>query len=332
MPVFSVILATRDRPGLFAEALRSVLAQGVRDLEILVVDDGSTEENRRACEPVLEEAGAALGDRLRVLRLPRRPRGHGQAYALNTGAAAAAGTYLCFLDDDDAWTDPGHLARAAAALGAEPGTDLYMANQVAYRGEVAEPGPAWIGGLADLARSRGIAPRADGSFRVGVAELMALTGFCHVNALIVRRAFYEDAGGMDEGIRWECDRDLFLRLVDRAGTILHHPAVVARHNIPDPAKAASMTTSLGMLDRWLYQLRVLDKASLLAGHPAIRAHARLHKGWTLKRIAETLAAEGRWDAAAAYARQALGAAPTLKWLGYALYCQARAAAGGAPRR
>lgn len=326
MTRFSVILATRDRPDLFAAALASVLAQDHPAVEIVVVDDGSTEAHRARYQPVLAEAQAARGEAFRVIALPRRPRGHGQSYALNTGVAAASGTHVAFLDDDDAWTDTGHLARAARAIEAAGGADLYMANQAAFRGETREPGPVWVEELAGLAARRGLVPDAGGVFRVGVSELMALSGFCHVNALIVRRGLYEEAGGMDEGIRWECDRDLFLRLIDRAGTILHHPATVSRHNIPDPVKGSSMTTSLGMLDRWLYQLRVLDKAALFARHPAIRAHGRLHKGYALKRIAEALHEAGERQAAFFYAREALGAGPTLKWLGFTAYCGMRALA------
>jgi glycosyltransferase involved in cell wall biosynthesis len=331
MPNFSVILATRDRPALFAEALHSVLAQADADFEVVVVNDGSAPAHRAAYEATLAAAAAALPGRVQAHWLVHRPRGHGQSYALNYGVAQASGDYVCFLDDDDSWTDPGHLARAARAIGA--GADLYMANQAAFRGTVQEAGPVWIEGLAPLLAARGLAPAADGSFEVGVEALMALTGFCHLNALTVRRAFYEEIGGMDEGVRWECDRDLFLRLIDRAQRMLHHPAVVARHNIPDPAKGASMTTSLAAYDRWLFQLRVLDKASLFARHGLIRAHARQHKAYALKRIAEALRAQGDWVAAANYARQALGAGPTLKWAAFTAYCTARALlAGGAAGR
>lgn len=326
MPLFSVILATRDRPALFAEALRSVLDQDWPDFEIVVVNDGSRAENRRAYEEVLTAAEPRLaGRRLGVHGLVHRPRGHGQSYALNFGAAQAVGDYLCFLDDDDAWTDSGHITRAARALREACGAataDLYMTNQVAYRGETQVSGPIWIEGLTDALTRRGVEPRGEaGALPVAVEDLVGLSGFCHLNTLIVRRALYEAVGGMDEAIRWECDRDLFLRLIDRAGgAMLHHPAVVSRHNIPDPAKASSMTTSLAVLERWLYQLRVLDKAALFARHPAIRAHARQHKGYALKRIAEERAAAGQWAAAAFSAREALGAGPTLKWAAFAAYC------------
>lgn len=323
MPFFSVILATRDRPGPFAEALDSVLAQDFRDVEVIVVDDGSAEAHRAGYEAALARAEATLGERFRLCRLPRRPRGHGPAFGRNRGAACATGRYLCFLDDDDLWTDPGHLGRAAAALAA--GADLYLGNQRAWRGGAPDGAAHWLEGLAASLSARGLAPGEGGAFAVPVEALMALETFAHLNILIVRRALFEAAGGLDEALRWEEDRDLFLRLIDRAQGILHHPAEVARHNVPDPAQGASMTTSLAMLDRWLYQLRVLDKAALFARHPAIRAHGRAHKGHALKRIAEERHAAGDRLAAAFYAREALGARPTLKWLGFTLYLLARAA-------
>lgn len=327
---FSAILATRDRPGLFAQAMASVLEQHHSDFEVIVVDDGSAAAHRPAYDAVLAEAADRRPGRVAVHRLVHRPRGHGQSYSLNFGAAQARGDYLCFLDDDDCWTDPSHLSRAAQALAR--GGGLYMANQAAFRGELRLPGPAWVEELAGVAAARRAAPDAGGCLVVTVEDLLAISGFCHVNALIVRRGLFEAVGGMDEGIRWECDRDLFLRLVDRADadgeTLLHHPATIARHNVPDPAQGASMTTQLAMLDRWLQQLRVLDKAALRAHHSAIRAHGRLHKGYTLKRIAEERAAAGAWRSAASYARQALGASPTPRWRAFTAYCAAMAVLRG----
>src|SRR5215472_14692620 len=110
-PLFSVILATRNRAPLFTVALQSVLEQRFSEVEIIVVDDGSAEEQR----PHYEALVAAV-PRARMFTLVRRERGHGQSYALNHGAQHARGKYLCFLDDDDQWTDSGHLGRAAAVI------------------------------------------------------------------------------------------------------------------------------------------------------------------------------------------------------------------------
>jgi glycosyltransferase involved in cell wall biosynthesis len=331
MPFFSVILATRDRPALFAEALASVLAQEGADYELIVVDDGSLDAHDAAYAGALDRAGETLGERLKVRRLLRRPRGHGQSYSLNFGADEAAGDYLAFLDDDDRWTDPRHLARAAAALAARPGADLFMTNQCAFRAGEPLDEALWLAPLALALAHTGRRAGGDGVWTVAVLDLLANPGFCHVNCLIVRRALWQAVGGMDEGIRWECDRDLYLRLIDAAGSMLHHPAFVAAHNIPDPAQGASMTTALPMLDKRLHQLRVVDKAALFARHPAIRAHGRRHRAFVLKKMAQELAQGGDRRAAAAQARLALGAGPGLKWLGATAWYGLRALFGGGRR-
>lgn len=324
MPMFSIILATRDRPELFGVALDSVVAQTTSDVEVIVVNDGSGETYLPAYELALGRARAVLGDRLKHHYLVHRPNGHGQSYSLNFGVAHATGEYVGFLDDDDEWVDEGHLARAALVIAKAgetgAGADLYMANQHAYRVGVKLDGPVWLEGLEAELLAQGRQPAADGSFQVGITDLMQTNGFCHLNCFIVRRSLYDRIGGMDEGIRWECDRDVYLRLIDDSALTLHHPAVVSRHNVPDPAKATSMTTSLNQIQRRLYQLRVLDKAALFAKDPLIRAHGRLHKAHALKKIASDLAESGSWRNALYYAAQALGAGPTLKWFGFTSLC------------
>ena len=304
MPRFSVLLATRDRPGLFGEALASVLAQSCDDIEIVVVDDGSAEEHHAAYEQALAPARHRLGARLQHHRLLRRPNGHGQSYALNVAAAHATGDWLAILDDDDVWTDDAHLARAARALAREPDAEMYLAHQRAFRNGEPVPDRLWLWQLAD--RLRGTPADADGTWRVTLDQLIALDGFCHLNCLLVRRALWEAVGGMDEAIRWECDRDMVLRLIDAAGgPMLHNPAVVSRHNVPDPARTANMTTALGQVAKRLQQLRVLDKAALFARNDAIRAAGRRHRRWIVQKLADDLADAGDFPAAAHYARTAV---------------------------
>ena len=333
-PLFSVILATRDRPVLFQEALDSVLAQRFTNIEVIVVNDGSSADCAAAYQPIWDAARARLGERLQQHSLVHRPRGHGQSYSLNFGAAQAQGEYLCFLDDDDKWTDSAHLQRAADVLGAAATSgaapDLYMANQSAWIDEQTPVGTLWLGDLEAQLQATGARPGDLGQYPVDVAALMATTGFCHLNCMVVRRALFEAVGGMDEGIRWECDRDLFLKLVDAAGPMLHHPAVVSYHRAPDPRKAANMTTTLGMVEKRILQALVMDRTLARSHDPHIRRHAQEHKGYALKKIASELAQAGDWPLASHYARQALGAAPGLKWLGFTLQCVLRGLVGRPP--
>ena len=111
---------------------------------------------------------------------------------------------------------------------------------------------------------------AQGSYRITVDELLSSERFCHLNTLIVSRQLFADLGGFDESIRWEEDRDLFWRLLDRANGLIYSPLFVSRHNVPDKTAAANASTILSELERRVQQLRVFDKACLFASHPAIR--------------------------------------------------------------
>ena len=328
-PMISIVLATRDRPQLFQDALQSVLAQTYRQLEIVVVNDGSADQHLAAYQAVWDRAASALGQRFSAHTLVHRPKGHGQSYSLNYGVSKASGDYVGFLDDDDKWTDPGHLERVARALaGGGPGSrvvDLYMGNQDAWVGDQQRLGTLWLGTLAAELLARHRLPDPGGNFEVTVQDLMASTGFCHLNCLVVRRALFDEVGGMDEGIRWECDRDLFLKLIDSSQHMLHNPAVVSYHRVPDPSKTTNMTTAMGMIEKRLLQTLVLDRAVLRSRDPAIRQHARQHKGYALKKIASEFAAKGDWIDARYYAGQALGATPGLKWLLFCLQCAVRSA-------
>jgi len=326
MPLFSVVLATRDRPSLFAEALASVLAQDFTDKELIVVNDGSKAEHMAAYDALLGPLQVAGKVVVRVHKLPRRERGHGQSYSLNVGSVDAAGDYLCFLDDDDCWTDPQHLSRAARIIGRssqEAPLDLFFSNQSAYLRNEKREGPIWLEDLAERLQRQGLQADADGTFSPRLADIIETGRFSHVNCLIVRKALFEAIGGFDEDIRWENDRDFFLRLMDHATKVAHHPACMSRHNIPDPAATTNITTSIPSIHKRLYQLKVFDKAALFARDPLIRQHGQLHKGYTLKKISVDLAEAKKWSSAAYYARTALGTAPGLKWMLFTVYCFAQ---------
>jgi glycosyltransferase involved in cell wall biosynthesis len=94
----------RDAGRWVAEAISSVLGQDLDELEVVVVDDGSTDDSRAVAEAVVDP-------RVRVLAQPPA----GAAAARNLGVAAGRAPYLAFLDADDRWT-PGKLARQLEVL------------------------------------------------------------------------------------------------------------------------------------------------------------------------------------------------------------------------
>ncbi len=104
MPDVAVVIPTHDRCALLALTLRSVLWQRDVELEVVVVDDGSSDDTAGMV--------AGLGD-TRV-RLVRHPTALGVSAARNRGIAEARGAWVAFLDDDDLWA-PDKLARQLQA-------------------------------------------------------------------------------------------------------------------------------------------------------------------------------------------------------------------------
>ena len=109
-PLLTVVIPAFNRERYLGDALGSVLAQGHDALDLIVVDDGST------------DATAAVARRFAAVRCISRPHG-GAAAARNTGVAAARGELLAFLDSDDLWVE-GKVACQIAALRAGPGAAM----------------------------------------------------------------------------------------------------------------------------------------------------------------------------------------------------------------
>jgi glycosyltransferase involved in cell wall biosynthesis len=110
-PRVSAVIPTYNYARYVADAVESALAQCLPGLEVVVVDDGSTD----ATADVLRR----FGGRIRYVRQENR----GLSAARNTGIRVARGRYLAFLDSDDLWL-PGKLSEQAAWLDAEPEVGL----------------------------------------------------------------------------------------------------------------------------------------------------------------------------------------------------------------
>lgn len=312
-PTFSIIIPTRDRADLFERTLQSVFTQDFDDFEVVIVNDGSSGEHLAAYQAMETRYDA----RVRFVYLPHRTKGHGPAYSRNVGAAQARGTYLCFLDDDDLWIDPGHLSRVSSSLAANPEPiDLYFTDQRAvFPDGTSHPGGLWITGMEHRVAA---APDPLGNYPVTLDELLKTMGFAHLNCTIYRREFFEAIGGMDESLRYENDRDVYLRAIDAAKVMRYNPAVIAQHHIPNPKKADNVSTAVSLMEKKIIQFRIFDKAIVFSRHPAMRAYARRSKGFELKNMASLLSRAGRHREALFYMKEALLVSFTFKWLAHTL--------------
>src|SRR5262245_26234109 len=91
-PLVSIVIATYNSGSYLREAIDSILRQSIGDLELLVIDDGSTDETRQL-------VGSIHDERLTYIWQPNA----GQTSAKNHGLRRARGTYIGFCDGDDFW-------------------------------------------------------------------------------------------------------------------------------------------------------------------------------------------------------------------------------------
>lgn len=317
--VFSIIIPTRNRPELFHLALKSVNEQTFKQIEIIIVNDGSTDEYVSRYADL-----EAQYPNVHFYTLIHRPNGHGQSYSMNYGASQAQGKYLCFLDDDDYWTDKEYLQKAYIEITNAPHKiDLHYSNQIAYFSNGDQQiEDVWIEDLIDKVKSQTNKPQQ--AYSVDASLLLTSNGFAHLNCSIFNREFYISIKGMDEGIRYECDRDLYIRSIDAAKHILYNPDFMSRHHIPDPKQSDNMSTMISIFEKKLYQLTVYDKAILLSKRKDVIQFCQKAKSYELKHITEALGKAERPQEAAYYARQALGASPTLKWFVYTVFISLKA--------
>lgn len=319
-PFFSIIIPSRNRPALLQRALDSVRSQTFMNREILVIVDGSNDEYLKRYRDMDTHSEDVV-----FLYLAHRHAGHGQSYSMNVGVDHSSGDYLCFLDDDDFWTDDSYLETAHASITASDiPVDLHYSNQKAFYSDgIQQTKAVWLEDLIPLI-SQASSNTGD-SYFVNTDFLLRSRGFAHLNCSIFSRAIYEAIGGMDESIRYENDRDVYIRAIDTANVILFSTRYTSQHNIPDVTRKDNMSTASSDIDKKLYQMRVYDKGICSCTKPAVIRACRVGKTYELKHLADLLAHKGHFRQALYYAREALLNGFNFRWSGYCLYLAFRAA-------
>jgi glycosyltransferase involved in cell wall biosynthesis len=186
MAQISVITPTYNRAHLLGRAVQSVLGQTFRDFELIVVDDGSTDNT--------QEVVANMGDER--LRYIRHERNRGASAARNTGIRAARGAYIAFQDSDDEWM-PDKLEKQIRAF-----ENASSALGVVYTG-------FWRieGDKRTYIPSSQIEPK-DGN----VHSVLLKTNFIAPPEVLIKRECFEKAGMFDEELHMLEDWELWIRL------------------------------------------------------------------------------------------------------------------------
>jgi glycosyltransferase involved in cell wall biosynthesis len=190
----SVVVPTYNAAPFIRTTLDSLLAQTHCDVEILVVDDDSTDATR--------DVVASYGDRVRLVV----QRNGGVCSARNRGAAEARGRFVCFCDHDDYWY-PEKLARQVAAFAADPGLGVVYSRFIRWdedeNGRFASPS-AIVRGPHD----EGLDPLESG----WIYHRLLLDCWVLTSSAMIRADVLRDCGAFDESLPYGEDWDLWLRI------------------------------------------------------------------------------------------------------------------------
>lgn len=184
-PVVSVVIPTHNYAGFVTQAVDSVLAQTYPSVEVIVVDDGSTDDTR--------ERLAGYGDRVRYIYQTNS----GPSAARNAGIRAAKGELIAFLDADDIF-HPRKLELQVRYLLDHPEVMLLAAENVT------DQNLRWPELPPD--------PQAADPITLESAVVKNRFGMCGV---VVRRHCFDEVGLFDEGLRSTEDRDMWVRIIAR---------------------------------------------------------------------------------------------------------------------
>lgn len=257
MPAVSIIIPAYNQSRYLGSAIRSALAQTHRDLEVIIVDDGSTDDTRAVVASFTDA-------RVHYVYQPNR----GLSAARNTGLGHASGEFLSFLDSDDEFL-PEKLELLMAAFARDPGLGL-VAGQAVLIDQDGVP-------LSEV---------FDRPLPSDGADLL-LGNPLHVGSVLLRRSWQATVGRFDETLRSYEDWDMWLRLAlagCRMGCVARPVSLYRFHQDQMTRIGAQMTTATFAVLEKTYRDPQLLPASWLArkdeaySRASLRAAAQAYLG------------------------------------------------------
>ena len=204
----SVIVAFHNRAAYLDEAIRSVLADAHNGLEVVLVDDGSTDG--------ASEVAAGFGPPTRVIRQDHA----GCAAAWNAALEHARGEFVTFCDSDDLW-EPGRTAAMAAPFAADPETTVVFGHVTEF-----------------------VSPELD---RASLAVRTPQTGVVGTiaGAMVARRSAFDEVGAFDTTLRQGYWIDWYARLAERNYRTVIVPEVVLRRRLHETNSSVVQRDQMG---------------------------------------------------------------------------------------
>lgn len=247
-PLVSVVIPTYNRAELVTKSIDSVLEQKYPALEVLVVDDASTDETDKVC--------AEYGDKIKYIK---RPKNGNTARTLNTGIKASTGEFICWLSSDDYFEDEKKTAKQVALFQKDPELRLVHSEFLVDWGD----GRRTVKGVPTLSSQK-------------EALDYHLNKECLINGSSVmfdRRIFYE-IGMFNPAYRYCQDSNLWARALGNVKVgCIHEPLVSnLQHEGILGAEYMEPKTDEQHWNRKLFDVEkelMLKQARMFGSHPSI---------------------------------------------------------------
>jgi len=223
LPLVSCVIPSYNRPGYVRTAIESALTQTYSPMEVIVVDDGSTDETPDVAE--------SFGERVKVIRQANG----GSAAARNTGIAAASGEFVAWLDSDDAWL-PEKIAIQVAAARDYPEAGIVYTHCQAIDGNDQPPPP----------KEPIKAPPA--RLREDILAMMVVESEVMPSSCLVRRTALDSVGWFNKDFINAEDWEFHFRMARQFGFV-EVPAPLTRYRVHAASKTA---------DRWPHAIGALQ--------------------------------------------------------------------------
>lgn len=200
MSHITVIIPTYNRSAWLPHAIDSVLNQTFRDYELVVVDDGSTDETHSLLRK--------YGDKVNVITLDKN---RGVSFARNTGIRSTDSEWVAFLDSDDRW-HPQKLEKQIHQSEKQPSYHIHFTDEI------------WV------RNGRRVNPMKKHEKRDGWIFLPSLS-LCLMapSTIMIRRKVFEDCGVFDESLPVCEDYDLWLKITARYPVLLLNEKLMTRY-------------------------------------------------------------------------------------------------------
>jgi glycosyltransferase involved in cell wall biosynthesis len=200
--MFSVIIPLYNKAAYVANAIRSVISQSYQEWELIVINDGSTDDSRA----VAEHAGSHLGSRFRIVDQENA----GVSVARNNGVKTAGFEFIAFLDADD-WWDKDYLLTIRKMIMRYPDAGIYSTSYFQVKHGKNRIAPIGV----------------DNTFEEGPVD------YCKVysktlcmpvwtGATVIRRELFESAGGFKPNLKLGEDFDLWIRIALTHQVVFHN--------------------------------------------------------------------------------------------------------------